>query len=67
MAKAARTMPAPAKILNLAGTLKVHSTIPIFRINTAVSGLIRKLHTVMPITVEMMAAGIKDRAVCRIS
>ena len=65
--KAKSIIPRPARILKPAGTVKVHFTIPMPLINTAVSGLIIKLQILIPIIVEMTTAGIKDSAVWRIS
>ena len=45
------------------GMVKVHFTMPILFRNSEVSGLIIKLHAVIPIMVEMMTAGIKESAV----
>ena len=59
--------PMPASVINTTGTLKVHLTIPILLKNRLMSGFIIRPPTIIPITVEIMIAGIKDSAVCNIS
>ena len=64
---AASIIPIPASILYPTGTVNVHFTIPKSFKNTATIGLIIKLHTVTPTTVERTTAGMKESAVCKIN
>ena len=67
MAKVNRINPVPPRMLRPRGTVNVHFTIPMLRRKKAVSGLIIRLHTAIPVNVERITVGIKDRAVCKIS
>lgn len=59
--------PTPAIALNVTGIPKVHFTMPNELKNSAISGFIAKQLTIIPTNVERITAGIKDRAVCKIS
>lgn len=59
--------PTPAAEANTTGILNVHLIIPIELKNSDIKGFITKQLTIMPITVEIITAGIKDIAVCKIS
>ncbi len=65
--KESTTRPAPAAAMKPPGTIKVHFTIPMPLRNSAIKGLISRLLTISPTAVDKIMAGIKLRAVCRIS
>ncbi len=67
MAKDNRISPAPATVMRKTGTVKEHFTIPMLFKNRATSGLMMKLHKIRPAMEERTTAGIKLRAVCKIS
>ncbi len=60
-------IPIPERKIKPTGILKVHFTMPIPLKNNEVSGLMMKALTVSPTTVERIIAGIKDKAVCKMS
>ena len=62
-----RISPIPATVTNAMGILKVHFTIPSELKNSAVSGLIIRQLMIIPITVEIIIAGINESAVCKMS
>ena len=57
----------PAIVANTIGILNVHFTMPSELKNNAVSGLIIIQLKIIPITVEIIIAGINESAVCKIS
>ena len=57
----------PAIVANTIGILNVHFTMPSELKNNAVSGLIIRQLMIIPITVEIIIAGINESAVCKMS
>ena len=67
MANDKRISPTPATVIKTMGILNVHLTMPRLPKNSAVSGFMMRLHTMSPTTVEIIIAGINERAVCKTS
>ena len=67
MPNEASASPSPPKVTNVTGMPNVHLTMPIPLRNSATSGLITKQLIIMPVTIEIIIAGINDSAVCNIS
>lgn len=57
--------PIPEPMIKPTGKVKLHLTIPMLPRKIERMGLIRKLPIVIPTTVEIIIAGIKDNAVWR--
>ena len=59
--------PIPAIAANTTGILNVHFTMPNELKNSDISGLIARQLKIIPITVEIIIAGINESAVCKMS